>query len=346
MKRILLILIIILNITILTAGGVGTTGANYLKIGLGAKATAMGENFTALADDTSAVYWNAAGLSKAKTSQVDFMQLTWVAGISAKSFMGVCPISDTDFIGGYLMYLDTPQDKETRYTSDGKLAYEDTGNKFKSEVSVLNVVYSKKVSAALSAGLGIKAINEQLAGVKANGYAIDAGLLYNDILPGITAGLAVQNLAINKLRQDEELPMTVALGAAYTTTLWRNRLNVLTDLKLPNDNDARYGAGLEYWLADMFAARVGYNTFNKFSLGIGVDVANLVADYAYVPLGDLGITHRFSVGYKFDTVLRSNAAVEEETQEELNKPATPETVDNLFEPTSQPTTVPATPAPQ
>ena len=42
---------------------VGTVGAQFLKINIGARATGMGGSFTAVADDASAVYWNPAGLA-------------------------------------------------------------------------------------------------------------------------------------------------------------------------------------------------------------------------------------------------------------------------------------------
>ena len=40
----------------------GTSGAAFLKIGAGARPTAMGGAYTALADDANALYWNPAGL--------------------------------------------------------------------------------------------------------------------------------------------------------------------------------------------------------------------------------------------------------------------------------------------
>ena len=46
-----------------TAGGVGTTGAQFLKIGTGARPVAMGYAFSAVADDLNALYWNPAGLA-------------------------------------------------------------------------------------------------------------------------------------------------------------------------------------------------------------------------------------------------------------------------------------------
>jgi hypothetical protein len=130
--------------------------------------------------------------------------------------------------------------------------------------------------------------------------ALDAGLLYKELFPGLKLGASVQNIGLIPLRPDEELPMAVAVGAAYTMQVFRNDLNLLTDIRLPNDNDPRLGVGAEYWLGGIVAGRIGYNTFSKMSLGLGVSLMGLVADYAYVPFGELGVTHRFSVGYVFD----------------------------------------------
>ena len=41
---------------------VGTFGAQFLKIGVSARATAMGSAFTAVGDNAEAVYWNPAGI--------------------------------------------------------------------------------------------------------------------------------------------------------------------------------------------------------------------------------------------------------------------------------------------
>src|SRR5689334_13804699 len=51
----------------------GTTGANILNIGVGARAIGMGEAFTAVSDDVSSLYWNPAGLALLNQSQGAFM---------------------------------------------------------------------------------------------------------------------------------------------------------------------------------------------------------------------------------------------------------------------------------
>ena len=50
----------------------GSSIANFLKIGVGARPVAMGEAFTALSDDISTVYWNQGGLGALRGNQVMF----------------------------------------------------------------------------------------------------------------------------------------------------------------------------------------------------------------------------------------------------------------------------------
>src|SRR3989338_4986558 len=44
------------------AAGVGTTGAQFLKVGVGARPLAMGGAFSALPDDANAINWNPGAL--------------------------------------------------------------------------------------------------------------------------------------------------------------------------------------------------------------------------------------------------------------------------------------------
>ena len=41
-----------------TVSKTGTTAAQFLKIGIGARALALGGAYSAIADDASALYWN------------------------------------------------------------------------------------------------------------------------------------------------------------------------------------------------------------------------------------------------------------------------------------------------
>ncbi|MDI6782043.1 MAG: UPF0164 family protein, partial [bacterium] len=49
------------------------TGGEFLTFGVGARAAGMGEAFTAVADDSSAVYWNPAGIACQPQESVTLM---------------------------------------------------------------------------------------------------------------------------------------------------------------------------------------------------------------------------------------------------------------------------------
>ena len=58
----------------------GTSSAELLKLGVGARAVAMGEAFSAAADDATALYWNAAGLTRVSAQSATFMHAPYVDG--------------------------------------------------------------------------------------------------------------------------------------------------------------------------------------------------------------------------------------------------------------------------
>ena len=60
----------------------GETGLAVLKVGVGARATAMGEAFVASADDASGIYWNPAGSAWIKNRQAHFSHNSWIQGIN------------------------------------------------------------------------------------------------------------------------------------------------------------------------------------------------------------------------------------------------------------------------
>jgi len=55
------------------AGDPGSAGALFLRLGMGGRATGMGEAFTAVAVDASSAYWNPAAMSPVLGTNVMFM---------------------------------------------------------------------------------------------------------------------------------------------------------------------------------------------------------------------------------------------------------------------------------
>ena len=59
----------------------GTTTANFLEIGVGSRATSMGDAYVAVANDVSSIYWNPAGLSNVSRSSALFSIQPWLVDI-------------------------------------------------------------------------------------------------------------------------------------------------------------------------------------------------------------------------------------------------------------------------
>ena len=62
----------------LNAGGDGWTA---LKIGVGARAPAMGNTFVAVADDVNSIYWNPSALGRLSRPQFSAMHSEWLADV-------------------------------------------------------------------------------------------------------------------------------------------------------------------------------------------------------------------------------------------------------------------------
>jgi hypothetical protein len=60
---------------------VGTTAAQFLKLGVGARAIALGGAFAAEATDLSALYWNPSGLANLQGSAVQMAYTQYLADI-------------------------------------------------------------------------------------------------------------------------------------------------------------------------------------------------------------------------------------------------------------------------
>src|SRR5450631_1540511 len=60
----------------------GTTAANFLKLGIGPRAIAMGNAQVGLANDVYATYWNPAGLARLETPEAGFVQNQYLENIS------------------------------------------------------------------------------------------------------------------------------------------------------------------------------------------------------------------------------------------------------------------------
>jgi hypothetical protein len=270
------------------AGGPGTTAANFLKIGVGARASAMGGAFTALADDGTSLYWNPAGLAQMEGGELSATYNLWFEDIR-QGYLGMGFPS----LGGTLGLAANYVDMGTLEGRDeaGNL----TGNFTATDLEMM-VGYAKKIFPKFSFGFGAGIIQDTIAEDKESALLANIGLLAEMNQP-LFLGLVVQNIG-TELGSDP-LPLTVRLGLALRPDPFRLAL----DLVKPADDDTYYCAGAEWWIEGLVALRVGYKSNQDIgsglTAGLGFKLATVELDYAYVDYGDLGDTHRVSLGFKW-----------------------------------------------
>jgi len=304
MKKILLIvLVVMLNVSRLTASDPGSTGANFLKINLAPRELAMGSVGIGLADGPGAMFTNPAGLGSIGYQSLSFFYNVWLEGMSAQYLSYIIPTG----IGNF--------GATANYFAYGKIQGYDASGTETSNIDAYDLCFllsygRSEVLRGVSGGINFKVLHEKLEKEKAMafggdvGIKVDLGKRYN-VLRGISLGCSVKNIGTG-LKFDKEkapLPLSYGVGVGVKRELLGEELNLGVDMNIPNDNSMYVGAGLEYWIKDIIAVRAGYNnkkdSSNGLSLGIGIKADIFSMNYAFVDYGELGYTHRMGMDIKF-----------------------------------------------
>lgn len=290
--------------TLASAAYAGADPAAFLKVGVGARAMAMGGAFVSVADDTSAIYWNPAGLGKVtrvsaaamvqslSSSQWDtikdvtptyqFVGLTFP--VRSFSIPGINNTSNTFGIGmisnslASVPYttLDTATNKITRDT------FEDTEKAY--FVSYGFPLFSG--SDNIYTGFTMKYITQQFTkidGANASGIDMDFGCLMS--LGTLNLGLVFQRGV--DLRWDnghtDSAGMTSKAGLSNTFHFKRN-LSLLASVDVVQAHNeplsGNFGAEFGYRKASMPAGGAVFG-FDALLLRLGLENYTLENRYDY-----------------------------------------------------------------
>ncbi|HAT71797.1 MAG TPA: hypothetical protein DCS63_03170 [Elusimicrobia bacterium] len=291
------------------ASGAGTTAAPFLKAAMSPRAVAMAGAFSALADDSGAVFVNPAGLAqfKEREAAVDFSTYLQDAKMGNLSYAGRAG-------GGRLglgVTFMTVGGIEKRGLNDAVGAVPELGDFSASDMAV-TLAYAKvdimpDALPKLDGGFSVKFIRSAIDDKTAFAAAVDAGAIYH-ATGKLNLSLALQNLGTEMKFEEESdpLPLNLRAGALYKVS---PELNVAAEVNEYLRDEKFYpSVGAEYWFRKAFALRAGYkfgyDTSNLgsevgLSLGFGVKVSGLGVDYAFLPFGDLGSIHRFGFWLQF-----------------------------------------------
>jgi hypothetical protein len=277
----------------------GTSTAQFLKLGAGARAAGMGDAYVGVSDDASAVYWNPAGLAGLTSKEVSFNQAFWFDNITYQFVSGILPTEIGTFGIGlqYLSYGAIPGMTNTGVSTGDFSPYD----------LMAGVSYGRMFG-DLDAGATLKYISSKINNT-ASAEAVDLGARYRFFGGKLTTGLMVQNLGTKMkfVSAEDPLPLNVRLGGSYN---FGDDWLAALDLNQPNDDNlyACVGGEKKFMMGgDMqIAGRVGYTTLTKdatgtkgISVGVGFGYKQLMLDASFAPYSDLGDTTKITFGAKF-----------------------------------------------
>lgn len=271
----------------------GADAFDFLRLDANARAVGMSGAYTALATDSNALLYNPAGLARVKENEATFMHNQHAQGVG-QQYVGVALKRGLGFQLNYAAMGDVPR---TTISQPGG-----AGSRLNVSDLSLGAGYGRALTRDLALGGGLKYVSESLGDVTANGWAADFGGLYR--LPdvkGLTFGASLLNVGpmVKFASLSEKLPTTVRAGTAYAFKVPRNDVTLALDLTRSLTDKIRMGLGAETLFDEQFAARLGFTTRNDaglgLSFGLGWTGKRFGADYAFVPMGDLGNAHRISL---------------------------------------------------
>jgi opacity protein-like surface antigen len=314
---------------------VGTTAAQFLKIGPGARAIGMGGAYTAVSNDIYSVYWNPAGITGVQNNgEVTFNHASWLADITYDFAAGAINLPELGTFFVTLTTLGVPEDIVR--TIDFP---EGDGRVWNASSLAIGVGFARKLTDKFSIGFHAKYLREQIWNSSASGVAVDIGTYYVTPFNDLIVAASISNFG-SKMQMDGrdilfnydpdgdpttgvnnvlskyemgryDIPLTFRLGLAMDAYKDRYfRATTALDAVHPNDNTEYANLGLELAYDEMFMFRVGYKSLflrdSEQGLTFGGGLNYRIADqfsvrvnYAWADYGRLKNVQFFDVSINF-----------------------------------------------
>jgi hypothetical protein len=275
--------------------GFGTTSGEFLLLGAGARGTALGGAYGAMANDVSALYYNPAGIALLDHPGVTVGTYDYVAGTNY-TWGGVAfPFSGGSRTVGFQIGTFGFKDQPV-YTEEQP---EGTGATYSVAETFLGATFAQNFSDRFSAGLTLKYVDDRLGTVSGSAIAVDFGTSFHASLGNhpIKFAFTLANLGSNLsyngtgLRgdvprtpipgedqvptlpqqsdlstKDFPLPTTFRVGLAYDViTGDNNRLTALGDFNQPNSNKPGFAFGGEWATQKLGGSNFGFALRGSYS---------------------------------------------------------------------------------
>lgn len=305
----------------------GLTGAAFLKIGAGARETALGTAVTGLLGDPDLMFYNPAGiLSQGQQLQASFNYNKWIADLNHNSAAVTYNLEGIGTVGvGFISFgisgIAADRDVFTDAVLHAQQTDQNTSATYDYRDIAYQVTFARAVMDNLSLGITLKGISESIDGQSVGAVAVDFGSVYQVGILDWTIGARFNNLGSDLKYYDIAfgLPLTFTIGTSIVPFKdANNKLLLAMDAVKTQDGPQYYFSGLEYTFMDLVSIRGGYkfnysgtndggtstriaydNTIEGVSLGGGfhTKVSGIIigVDYAYTKMNLLSNVHRFSI---------------------------------------------------
>ena len=300
MKRIIFLLIL-LSAAFPAYADTGTAALPFLKVSGGARAAALAGAYTALGDDCNSIFANPAGSVYMDRRCLSLSHSIWLEDMSIENISYAQQISQhsTLLIGAAALFSGDMK----YYGEDGSSSGTFDSMEMAASIGISHIL-SKRFYIAAQAKLFSQSGDNRSDRVTGG----DVGAIYRGDY--LKLGFSAVNLG-PKIKLGEhpfDLPRTLRAGISR---------KVLKNLELGADwidfidSGSHFAAGAEYSLPiredgeQVIFFRAGYasgsdkNAGSGISGGLGFKTSDLLADYAVMPYGDLGLAHRFSISLFF-----------------------------------------------
>jgi len=188
MKKLILFFLLVFGFVNIVAQNpnLGTSGAQFLQLPVGARSEAMGGAIVGLTDDASAIFWNPAGIVKVNNVEAHFSYMNWFDLFDFNAASLVYNAGDVGVFGAS-MVLFTTEDMEitTEEKPNG------TGQYFGAGDIALGISYAKYLTDRFSVGLTVKYINQTIWNETASGVAFDIGTQYRLDFQNLTIAMCM-----------------------------------------------------------------------------------------------------------------------------------------------------------
>jgi hypothetical protein len=306
MQRILVVALFFSLTCSVFAYSPGTSGFQFLKMQVGARAAGMAGAFLAVPGDVNNLFYNPAGIAAVNKKSASFSYHDDLLDINSGFIGYVHPAVGPGTIGASILYRDYGSFARTDVTGQEQ-------GSFSSNYFSLMGSYGLTVVENLTAGGSIKYAQGMIDNYSSNAIAVDAGAMYSIPQQQLTLALGFYNVGTTLgsfVEQKDPLPMQVRFGLGKRLA----HLPLLIGLNVYKYNDEPwyFALGGEFTITANLFLRLGYDSFGRdldvdsskdtlagAAIGFGFLWKNISFDYSYSSLGALGALNRFTLSGQF-----------------------------------------------